>query len=290
MGYTIKYPADKFIDCSLGDNFALHHKSSNDTICAAGEGIPNLSIAVFDKNKEAAESRFSECYSTKQEMVKIGDITGTKYANTRNTNDACNTTEIAYARSKSYILINHGGAIFQVVLDEFSNQELKITQVVDQILSTFKFTDQNQKTTISPSKNKVIPSDIQSTLPIKSSDGKDINPYYISDDPNYIIFGTFVKYRGAGKENNWWLLNRSTKEQINLSTFIKNDTNYLKTYQSKDINTLFLTFYDRWVGNNPVFTVADGWQEVGVGSGTDLSYFFWEYDINSNKFISIPNQ
>lgn len=139
LGYAIKYPAEKFIDCSIGDMFALHYKVSNDTMCAAGEGIPTFSIVIFDKSKETAESRFPECYLTKQETIKIGSFIGTKYTNTRTDKDTCNTTEIAHARSKSYVLITHDSTVFQIILDEYSNQALKITQEVNQILSTFKF-------------------------------------------------------------------------------------------------------------------------------------------------------
>lgn len=129
---------------------------------------------------------------------------------------------------------------------------------------------------VSPSKEGTIPAEIKSTLPTKNTEGKDISAYYISDDPNFIIFTTFVRTRGAGRENDYWSLNRKTSEQTNLSQLIKNNSEYQKAYP--DNADLYLTFANRWQGDNPAFEVVNGWESVGR---------FWIYDITQNKFTYI---
>ncbi len=125
-----------------------------------------------------------------------------------------------------------------------------------------------------------IPTDIEKMLPIKSPDGKDIKSFYLSTDDNYLVFSTFVENAGAGPKNDYWLLNRSTGEKVNLSKNILKDSVYLQTYKD-DYNfkngLQFLSFNNLWLDKNPVFEVTDGWQIVGD---------YWEYDLTNNKFIN----
>lgn len=136
--------------------------------------------------------------------------------------------------------------------------------------------------TISPSKDRTIPTEIKSTLPTQTSDGQKINAFFLSDDLNYVIFATFIRTRGAGLEYDFWFLNRTTKEELNLSKQIRNDTIYQQKYSSNlNYDQLFLVFNDRWRGDNPVFSISDGWSIVGE---------FWEFDIKQKLFNFIVNQ
>lgn len=151
-GYEIQYPQDKFIDCSHGDYFALdfNYNALNETSCADGEGFRDISITAVDKSYgTTATTKFPECWSTKQEQVNVGSVVGTKYTNTRSNKDSCNTTQIAYAR-QNHILVDLNGVTLRIFLSEFGaygNDQVKIVQIAEQVLSTFKFLDSSDETT-----------------------------------------------------------------------------------------------------------------------------------------------
>ena len=140
-GYEIKYPPDKFIDCSAEDSFIIYDKHSNDTICAAGEGpYGGLSISKVNNATLANQSSYPECYSSKEEPIKVGGIDGTKHTNTlKSENNDCNKTIVAATRLRNYILLNNKGVSFQIVFNDAVNEQLKLTQTINQILSTFRF-------------------------------------------------------------------------------------------------------------------------------------------------------
>ena len=132
-GYSIKYPPDKFIDCSAEDSFIIHGKPTNNTICGSGEG-PYGGLSIVNNTRLANQSSYPECYSTNEEAVKVGGIDGTKYMNIlKSENNDCNKTVVAGARLGNYILLNNKGTILQIIFDEADNKQL------NQILSTFKF-------------------------------------------------------------------------------------------------------------------------------------------------------
>lgn len=119
-------------------------------------------------------------------------------------------------------------------------------------------------------------------IPLISQDNKKIEKYFASDNSNYIIFSTFVKERGAGSEYDYWIYNRQTHEQNNLSKLIKQDQNYVqKLKNDPNYNKLYLDFANRWSGEDPVFQIADGWQIV--------DNYLWKYDINKAAFVRIAN-
>ncbi len=172
--------------------------------------------------------------------------------------------------------IKHNGMVYKFQYDLPDKQ----TDAYNfyRMISTFKFTDQ----AVSPSKNKTVPKEIQAELPLKSSDGKDVIPVSMSDDNDFVIYRTFVKERGAGKEYDYWVYNRTTKASNNLSNQIKRNEEFVSKYRSNSsFDSFFITFYDRWLGENPVFSVVDGWSIVGE---------YWVYDLKKGTFFYYPRK
>lgn len=119
-------------------------------------------------------------------------------------------------------------------------------------------------------------------LPTKSPDGKEIENFILSQNNlNYIVFDTFVKERGAGKQYDYWILNRETKEIINLSKELVSSVNYINKFKENtklDRYSLFPVFRG-WIDDNPVFEIADGWSIIDS---------FWIYDPKANNFYYRP--
>ena len=282
--FSFKLPRNWKIDKSSQvwktDNSSNYLQFTNYAVPAIGRGFnPELDKGklkleiIGDKTNQSIENYFAKSLEGSgikdwnEEKLTVG---GQPAIRIRTNQPGFNKVYIKDLTQTTLIIIS-----FNLDFGNFSD-------LSNQILSTFKFLDQNKAADVSLAKDREMPSDIQKTLPTKSLDGKDIVSFYISDNTDYLVFETFVKEAGAGNEYDLWLLNRITKVQLNLSNLIRKDINYQKTYNNIiNYENLFLAFDDRWIDDNPVFSVVDGWQVVGE---------FWEYDIANNKFVYIPNQ
>jgi hypothetical protein len=123
FGYSLKYPADKFTDCSEEDVFMLN--------CPNGEGRPDFGIST-DTSSPSPEP-YKDYFDSTTEAIKVGNIDGTRYTNRLKSQDIPNVTQIAYSRLPDYIMLSHNGRYFSISYNDY--------QMVSPILSTFKFTD-----------------------------------------------------------------------------------------------------------------------------------------------------
>ena len=123
-----------------------------------------------------------------------------------------------------------------------------------------------------------VPNFIVLELPAKSPDGKEKRQVYISSNDNYVIYTTFVKERGAGQQFDYWLFNRKTKQNISVTKSILEDPNFKKIVPTEE--DIFLVFYDRWQGDNPAFSIANGWEIISQ---------FWVFDILNNRVTYVPD-
>lgn len=98
----------------------------------------------------------------------------------------------------------------------------------------------------------------------------------------YLIYRTFVKERGAGKEYDYWIFDRTTKTSVNISELLRQNKDFIEKYKDTPSNSgLFLTFYSRWVEDNPAFSIANGWEIVGE---------YWIYDFEKASFYYYPRK
>lgn len=104
------------------------------------------------------------------------------------------------------------------------------------------------------------------------------SPIKLSDE-NYLLYEFFVKNRGAGKEYDYWLLNKNTGQATNLSARLKALKDFQKKYkeQASDpfLDLKYATNLDAWEQDNPIFQVADGWS---ILEGK------WVYDLETEEF------
>lgn len=129
------------------------------------------------------------------------------------------------------------------------------------------------------SSDKPIPEGIQKELPAKSPDGKKVSPdSYLNE--KYLLFSTYVGPRGAGPELDYWLYDREKKSSINLSSLLKKNNEFVELYKDTPSNSgLSLSFYSKYLGENPAFSIANGWEIVGE---------YWVYDLDNSIFIYYP--
>lgn len=150
------------------------------------------------------------------------------------------------------------------------------------ILGAYFFLQKPSSKELSLNENYKVSKDLKSQLPKTSPDGKDILDYQLYKSPSgkLVLYGTYVKRRGAGDQYDYWLHRLDTKESQNLSSLIKENSEYNKRlpqytkFVSKE--TIYIAFDNLWSEDNPAFKVVDGWQVLDEG--------FWVFDTKTNQF------
>lgn len=283
-GYGSTGPNNSQKQLNKGQQISENIAPSYDTIKFTGEE-QDFSIGIFhtlDANKIAdLEVSFDgSCgtqFADKTIVNKLDSVNGIKYRKIQQSISATNNIQLCFLNTANNLIVL---SIFGISKEKVE----EIDQFLKQILSTVDITATQpsslSKFTFSPSKqeNGVVPESIVSELPKESPDGKEKYPFsFISNNPNFLIYSTFIKQRGAGKQIDYWIFNRKTKISFNMSQAISNDPKFKKLYASED--DPYPDFAYRWQGDNPVFSIADGWSIIGE---------FWIYDISNNTVLYAP--
>ncbi|PIR78902.1 MAG: hypothetical protein COU26_04065 [Candidatus Levybacteria bacterium CG10_big_fil_rev_8_21_14_0_10_36_30] len=136
-GYSLKYPTDKFTDCSKTYGFYLYEGKEGSRECALGEETPEfLIINTLEGTGKFQTSEYPKCYSVKEETTMIDGITATKYSNTVfNDKDLCNNMIVGGVKNEVHIVVYKNSVPYNIVFYENSLKDIKY-----KILSTFKFT------------------------------------------------------------------------------------------------------------------------------------------------------
>ncbi len=158
----------------------------------------------------------------------------------------------------------------------YDENKEKTKKLFDKIVESFRFLNL-EKSEVRWDTNKKIPDTVKVELPKESPDGKEVLPDSLVND-TYLIYMTFVRERGAGLEYDYWLYNRKEKTSVNLSNLLKNDSNFINKKRDRALSpdVASLNHNNTWSGNNPAFSVADGWEVVDE---------YWIYDIDKKSFF-----
>jgi hypothetical protein len=143
------------------------------------------------------------------------------------------------------------------------------TKVLESVLSSLQLIN-------TPATTHIIPAALAKSLPQKTDDGNEITYLSLFGNKQYVLFITYVKERGAGKEYDYWVYSLASKEKINISSLIKRNEEYKKMYKDMQSLDVYLVFSD-WDTDQPLFSVVDGWSVV---NGT------WKYNALTKEFTS----
>ncbi len=138
-----------------------------------------------------------------------------------------------------------------------------------------------------------IPAAMISSLPTKSPDGREITAFHGSPNSDYVIYTTIVAQRGAGTQGDWWIYRLSKEQSINISNLALTDPEIIRAveqtmYTDLDLKNknIFLVNTVYWVGDNPVFEMADGWSILADPNSSNS--YQWQYQIEKGKFNLLP--
>jgi len=137
-GYSIKYPADRFTNCSKDIGFYLYEGAEGSRKCALGEETPEfLIVNTLDGTGNFQTSNYPNCYSVQKETLTVDGKPATKYSNTVfNDKGNCNNFTVGGAKNEIHVILYKDNIPYNIVFYDDKNKDLKY-----QILSTFKFTD-----------------------------------------------------------------------------------------------------------------------------------------------------
>ncbi len=144
IGYSIKYPADSYINCGK-DELSL----DEGTICAAGEGGPTITVSTNPKPTNYELSEYPNCYRVAKETISLAGTIATKYTsipqpgpNGELPKSECNKNSVAFAQNNAEINIAlQNGKNTYVLTVHGTFVDEKTTELRNKIISTFKFTN-----------------------------------------------------------------------------------------------------------------------------------------------------
>ena len=139
-GYSIKYPSNLFTNCSSIDNsFTLFLGKDDIKNCNKGEQTTEFGITnSLSGTGSIATSYYPKCYSVKTENTTIAGVPAKKYSNViLNDTGTCNNQYVNGEKNNIHIIFTKNNVSYNIFYYEDENKSVK-----EQILSTFKFTDQ----------------------------------------------------------------------------------------------------------------------------------------------------
>lgn len=133
QGYSIKYPSDKFINCSK-DDFFLFKGGENDRECGLGE--ENTEFYIINKHTKNDYKATSDpsCLGYLDDRITIDYTEAIKYSYVFNGQSTkCDSSLTKLIKDNVYIIFNHGGYPYEIFYNSREDFDTKIN-----ILSTFR--------------------------------------------------------------------------------------------------------------------------------------------------------